>query len=107
MKKEKIEPRFIQRKLFDTTPIQETKATIEPVEEVIDKSVIDGWTSIYQKDDSTDRFVLLSPSGERYACKFYNRITNDFIGASFLAMVNLKEHFDRSIIPNEGDFNGK
>lgn len=98
MKKEKIEPRFIQRKLFDTTPIQETKAIIEPVEEVIDKSVIDGWTSIYQKDDSTDRFVLLSPSGERYACKFYNRITNDFIGASFLAMVNLKEHFDRSII---------
>lgn len=98
MKKEKIEPRFIQRKLFDTTPIQETKAIIEPVEEVIDKSIIDGWTSIYQKDDSTDRFVLLSPSGERYACKFYNRITNDFIGASFLAMVNLKEHFDRSII---------
>lgn len=98
MKKEKIEPRFIQRKLFDTTPIQETKAIIEPVEEVIDKSVIDGWTSIYQKGDSTDRFVLLSPSGERYACKFYNRITNDFIGASFLAMVNLKEHFDRSII---------
>lgn len=98
MIKEKIEPRFIQRKLFDTIPIQETKAIIEPVEEVIDKSVIDGWTSIYQKDDSTDRFVLLSPSGERYACKFYNRITNDFIGASFLAMVNLKEHFDRSII---------
>lgn len=98
MRKEKIEPRFIQRKLFDTTPTQETKAIIEPVEEVIDKSVIDGWTSIYQKDDSTDRFVLLSPSGERYACKFYNRITNDFIGASFLAMVMLNEHFDRSII---------
>ena len=98
MKKEKIEPRFIQRKLFDTTPIQETKVIYGPVETVIDKSVIDGWTSIYQEDDSADRFVLLSPSGERYACKFYNRITNDFIGASFLAMVMLNEHFDRSII---------
>ena len=98
MKKEKIEPRFIQRKLFDTTPIQETKAIIEPVEEVIDKSVIDGWTSIYQKDDSTDRFVLLSPTGERYACKFYNKVTDDFVGASFMSMVMLNEHFDRSII---------
>lgn len=98
MKKEKIEPRFIQRKLFDTTPTQETKVIIEPVEEVIDKSVIDGWTSIYQKDDSTDRFVLLSPSGERYACKFYNKVTDDFISASFMSMVMLNEHFDRSII---------
>lgn len=104
MKKEKIEPRFIQRKLFDTTPLEETKTIIEPVEEVVDKSVIDGWTSIYQQDDSNDRFVLLSPNGERYSCKFYNKVTNDFVSASFMSMVMLNEHFDRGIIPNEEGF---
>lgn len=60
-----------------------------------------GWISQYIPNDITDRFILISPKGERFACKFYNTITNDFIGASLLAMYNLKEHYDRDIIPKE------
>lgn len=107
MKKEKIEPRFKQRKLFDRGPVEEVKIIAEPTKPVENKtaivkqSEIDGWTSIYQPEDGTDRFVLISPKGERFACKFYNRPTDDFIGASFMSMVSLREHFDRSIIPVE------
>lgn len=65
------------------------------------ESEIDGWKSQYAPDEPTDRFILISPDNERFACKFYNRITNDFVGSSMLSMYNLRDHYDRSIIPDE------
>ena len=69
--------------------------------EVEGESNIDGWISQYIPSAGTDRFVLISPKGEKYACKFFNPITNDFVGASMLAMYNLRDHYDRNIIPLE------
>lgn len=81
--------------------IAEPKQVIENTTAVAVRSEADGWVSIYQPDAETDRFVLISPKKESFACKFYNRITNDFIGHSMLSMYNLRDHFDRNIIPKE------
>lgn len=81
-------------------------AKVEPVKtgsEVKGESNIDGYISKYIPDAGTDRFVLITPEGKEYACKFYNRVTNDFVGASMLSMYNLRDHFDRTIIPLEED----
>ena len=110
MKKNKVEiPRFkplfgvIEDKSIDepkTTEIAEVMPqTTGP--KVEGESNIDGWISKYIPKDGTDRFVLISPKGEKFACKFYNRVTNDFVGASLLSMYNLKDHYDRNIIPKE------
>lgn len=107
----KIEPKLKMKPLFTCiTPAEEIKVVAEPTNVVEDKiaivkkSEIDGWTSIYQPDAATDRFVLISPKNERFACKFYNPIRNDFVGASMLSMYNLKDHFDRNIIPEKEGF---
>lgn len=105
IKKPKFKPLFgeLPTKSIDkpkTTEIAEVmpQTTGDKVE---GESNIDGWISQYIPNAGTDRFVLISPKGERFACKFYNRITNDFVGASMLAMYNLKDHYDRNIIPVE------
>lgn len=104
--KKKVETKFKQIPLF-TAPVKEVKIVAEPQNVVegktaiVKQSEIDGWISIYQPEDSTDRFVLISPKHERFACKFYNPITNDFVGASLLSMYNLRDHYDRNIIPKE------
>ena len=102
MAKPKMKPLF-----GNATPAKEVKIIAEP-KHVIEnatavavRSEVDGWVSIYQPDAPTDRFVLISPKNERFACKFYNPITNDFIGSSMLAMYNLLDHFDRNIIPKD------
>lgn len=58
-----------------------------------------GWISRYVPSEHTDRFQLISPEDTKYACKFYNKDTDDFVGASLMAMYMLRDHFDRSIIP--------
>lgn len=113
--KKKIEPIHKPKALFGNPnpPIivvnqpEEIKVVAEPnnivegITAVVKKSEVDGWISIYQPEHHTDRFVLISPKNERFACKFYNPITNDFVGASMLSMYNLRDHFDRNIIPKE------
>lgn len=65
----------------------------------IEKSIIDGFESIHEPEANTDRFILINHNtGERFACKFYNKDRDDFVGASCLAMYNLKDHFDRKVI---------
>lgn len=106
--KKKIESNIKMKPLFGyVEPVEEVKIIAEP-KQVIEnttavavRSEIDGWISIYQPEDSSDRFVLISPKHERFACKFYNKVTDDFVGASLLSMYNLKDHFDRSIIPEK------
>lgn len=81
-------------------PIKETKEMIE--------SNRDGIISIFNPNDSTDRFTVIV-EGKRYCGKFYNKDKNDFVSASMLAIYNLNEHFDRSILPEEYEgviFNG-
>lgn len=93
----------VARSLFGPSPIKE-EVKVESVKtgpEVKGESNIDGYISKYIPDAPTDRFVLITPEGKEFACKFYNRITNDFVGASMLAMYNLRDHFDRTIIPLE------
>lgn len=99
---------FVARPLFGPAPTKEEividltkKEPIKTGPEVKGESNIDGYISKYIPDASTDRFILITPDGKEYACKFYNRITNDFVGASMLAMYHLKDHFDRTIIPLE------
>lgn len=110
--KKKIEPLHKPKALFgNPNPpiivVNEPKIIVEPKNIIEDKvaivkqSEIDGWISIYQPDAANDRFVLLSPDGKRFACKFYRRLENEFIGQSLLSMYSLKEHFDRTIIPEE------
>ena len=68
----------------------------------------DGIISIFNPNDSTDRFTVIV-EGKRYCGKFYNKDKNDFVSASMLAIYNLNEHFDRSILPEEYEgviFNG-
>lgn len=68
---------------------------------VFSESNIDGWISQYIPEAPTDRYVVYSPKGEKFACKFYNKDRNDFIGSSLLSMYNLNDHFDRNILPEE------
>ena len=69
------------------------------VKQEIKKAITEGFESIHDPEASSDRFVLINHNtGERFACKFYNEDRDDFVGASMLAMYNLKEHFDRSVI---------
>ncbi|MGM9543567.1 MAG: hypothetical protein ACI3T9_01155 [Romboutsia timonensis] len=85
--------------------IAEPKQVIENTTAVAVRSETDGWVSIYQPDAETDRFVLISPKHKRFACKFYNRNNDDFVGCSLLSIYNLREHFDRNIIPKEVGYN--
>ena len=68
---------------------------------IVSESNIDGWISQYIPEATIDRYVLQSPKGERFSCKFYIKDRNDFIGSSLLAMYNLNDHFDRNILPKE------
>lgn len=113
--KKKMEPKFKPKSLFgnpnpavimvnepkEIKIVAEPKNIVEDMVAIVKKSEIDGWISIYQPDHHTDRFVLISPKNERFACKFYNPIRNDFVGHSMLSMYNLRDHFDRSIIPED------
>lgn len=89
------------RSLFDITPKPVETPKVENTSTIASRSEIDGWVSIYQPVDGSDRFVLITPKGEKYTCKFYNSESDSFIGQSALAMYNLKEHFDRNIIPKD------
>lgn len=105
----KVASTLKSRLLFNNQPVNTMTdlATMEVVKkepDVVAESNIDGWVSKYIPDAPTDRFVLISPSGERFACKFYNPITKDFVGASLLSMYNLRDHFDRKIIPAKEGF---
>lgn len=113
--KKKMEPKFKPKSLFgnpnpaviivnepkEIEIIAEPTNVVEGKTAIVKKSEKDGWISIYQPDDSSDRFVLISPKNERFACKFYNPIRKDFVGASMLSMYNLRDHFDRNIIPED------
>ena len=102
MAKPKMKPLFGNvTSVKEVKIIAEPKQVIENTTAVAVRSEVDGWVSIYQPDAPTDRFVLIGPEKERFSCKFYNPITNDFIGSSMLAMYNLRDHFDRNIIPKD------
>lgn len=98
---------YVVRPLFGPTPVKEETvdlAKVAPVKkspEVEAESNIDGYISKYIPKAPMDRFILIAPDGKEYACKFYNRDTNTFIGASMLSMYNLNDHFDRNILPME------
>lgn len=100
---------MIANRLFETYShknkevkiIAEPKRVIENTTAIAIRSEKDGWISLYQTNADTDRFVLISPKKERFACKFYNKENDDFVGCSLLSIYNLKEHFDRNIIPKE------
>lgn len=62
------------------------------------RSEINGWVSIYEPNAEKDRFVLISITNFKYACKFYDKDKDSFIGDSLLSMYMLKDHYDRSII---------
>lgn len=79
--------------------IAEPKQVVVDATSTVVRSVTNNWISAYQPDVGTDRFLLISPEGKTYACKFYNRETDKFLGASLIAMYALNEFFDRSIIP--------
>ena len=104
----KVEPRFKPKSLFgNPNPAvivvkePELKESVVKKDTIVKESNIDGWVSQYIPNADTDRFVLISPKNERFACKFYNPIRKDFVGASMLSMYNLRDHFDRSIIPED------
>lgn len=104
--KKKVESKLKPIPLF-AAPVKEVKIIAEPKKVINDtvaivkQSEVNGWISIYQPDAPTDRFVLISPTKERFACKFYNREKDDFVGQSLLSIYRLREHFDRSIITEE------
>lgn len=79
--------------------IAKPERVIEDATAIVVRSVTNNWISVYQPDVGTDRFLLISPEGKSYACKFYNRKKDKFLGASLIAMYALNEFFDRSIIP--------
>ena len=87
-------------------PTQNQKIDKEPII-YIDKdkkSNINEIISEYHPDAGTDRFVLLK-DGERYACKFYYKSEDEFVGAGCLAMYMLNNFYDRSILPDYEDGN--
>lgn len=100
----KARPLFGPGSKMEEVKIPEVEIPAVEIPKVISnivESEIDGWKSQYAPDEPTDRFILISPNNERFVCKFYNRITNDFVGASMLSMYNLRDHYDRSIIPDD------
>lgn len=87
-------------------PMESQKVKEEPII-YIDKdkkSNINEIISEYHPDAGTDRFVLLK-DGQRYACKFYFKERDKFIGASCLSMYMLNDYYDRSILPDYEDGN--